>query len=330
MSNEGSLTGPALSGADVVEIVKVYVDLREHEGSYLGYCPLCHKDDMSFEVDPERALWQCSQCGREGDVYQLFTRIRRTSRENAIRFVSRLHESIQRSAQNEPAVARVSQQEAPPRRQPTAPARASANIPADPRPEAPSIPSTSAAPMQAALPIDTLDRHKSSHPRGQVANGTPDEGLSRADQHQPAAGATAVGTEMQLDFRQIVDRIGTCLVTTETCLGLVAVRDDRSGEPGALVYSGSDLDRHDALTLDKLMRKVLGSAAIVLGKPNEVGNPSILTLRATRQGEPLELLWSTVEQGEHRFNVLLRLTPKVSDGLAFRRLHSCLSDAAQE
>lgn len=68
MINQAQIRTQTLSTQDVVEIVKIYVDLKEIDGIYRAYCPLCHKDDLSFYIDPQDGRWHCARCGQEGDV----------------------------------------------------------------------------------------------------------------------------------------------------------------------------------------------------------------------------------------------------------------------
>jgi len=91
------------------------------------------------------------------------------------------------------------------------------------------------------------------------------------------------------------------------------------------VADGSELDRKDVLLIDELMRQALGGASDVLGLQEKGGTHAVFTLRATREGEPMELLRSPINQGNHRFSVVVNLNPTEAEGLVLRRLRSCLS-----
>jgi len=61
--------------ADIVEIVRRYVDLRSVGGRLVGACPFHQETKGSFNVHPERGYFHCFGCQASGDVIDFYCRI---------------------------------------------------------------------------------------------------------------------------------------------------------------------------------------------------------------------------------------------------------------
>ncbi|KUG27152.1 dna primase [hydrocarbon metagenome] len=61
--------------ADIVEIVRRYVDLRPVGGRLVGACPFHQETKGSFNVHPERGYFHCFGCQASGDVIDFYCRI---------------------------------------------------------------------------------------------------------------------------------------------------------------------------------------------------------------------------------------------------------------
>ena len=55
-------------GADIVEIISAYTDLRRSGTRFTGLCPFHDERSPSFSVDPQEKLYHCFGCGVGGDV----------------------------------------------------------------------------------------------------------------------------------------------------------------------------------------------------------------------------------------------------------------------
>jgi DNA primase len=61
--------------ADIVEIVRRYVDLRPVGGRLVGVCPFHQETKGSFNVHPDRGYFHCFGCQAKGDVIDFYCRI---------------------------------------------------------------------------------------------------------------------------------------------------------------------------------------------------------------------------------------------------------------
>ncbi|QLA16156.1 DNA primase [Desulfolutivibrio sulfoxidireducens] len=61
--------------ADIVDIVRRYVDLRSVGGRLVGVCPFHQETKGSFNVHPERGYFHCFGCQASGDVIDFYCRI---------------------------------------------------------------------------------------------------------------------------------------------------------------------------------------------------------------------------------------------------------------
>jgi DNA primase len=61
--------------ADIVEIVRRYVDLRPVGGRLVGACPFHQETKGSFNVHPDRGYFHCFGCQASGDVIDFYCRI---------------------------------------------------------------------------------------------------------------------------------------------------------------------------------------------------------------------------------------------------------------
>ncbi|MFZ5811610.1 MAG: DNA primase [Thermodesulfobacteriota bacterium] len=61
--------------ADIVEIVRRYVDLRQVGGRLVGVCPFHQETKGSFNVHPDRGYYHCFGCQASGDVIDFYCRI---------------------------------------------------------------------------------------------------------------------------------------------------------------------------------------------------------------------------------------------------------------
>ncbi|NMC51088.1 MAG: DNA primase, partial [Desulfovibrio sp.] len=61
--------------ADIVEIVRRYVDLRQVGGRLVGVCSFHQETKGSFNVHPDRGYYHCFGCQASGDVIDFYCRI---------------------------------------------------------------------------------------------------------------------------------------------------------------------------------------------------------------------------------------------------------------
>jgi hypothetical protein len=335
---KGLSTDETLSAAEVVEIVRIYVDLKERSGAFRAYCPLCHKDEYSFAVDAEQGQWRCSRCGEGGDVYELFMRIRHCSREDAVRFVTRANETNRRRAAapstlgtRKPGPAKPAPGAAPtaaPEATPAGPesigqaGKSGATVePADLGAEPVSPPGAGAASPPdvppAAAPVPPVEP-----PAGPSAAAP---AASPAQTPAPAAAEPAA----EPDFPHLAYRIAECMLAAEGCRGLAFVRDLGRDDREVLVFSLAALDKRDALEIDAMMRQTLAQLPRILGEMAQGNAKTVFTIRATKAGEPVQLLWSPIVKGQLRFNVLLSVDPTIAESMTMLRLRYCMNKAGE-
>lgn len=52
--------------ADIVDIIGNYVQLKKQGRNYSGLCPFHGEKTPSFSVSPEKQMFHCFGCGKEG------------------------------------------------------------------------------------------------------------------------------------------------------------------------------------------------------------------------------------------------------------------------
>lgn len=77
------------SQADVVDVVSDYVTLRKSGRNYLGLCPFHDEKTPSFSVNPERQIFYCFGCGKNGNVFTFLMEHENVSFVEAVHQIAR-------------------------------------------------------------------------------------------------------------------------------------------------------------------------------------------------------------------------------------------------
>src|SRR5438270_13632134 len=72
------------SRADLVEIVREHVRLRQVGQQFTGLCPFHQENTPSFRVTPSSQTWHCFGCDRGGDVFKFVELIDHTDFRGAL------------------------------------------------------------------------------------------------------------------------------------------------------------------------------------------------------------------------------------------------------
>jgi len=373
--SEGLEGNDAPSGAEIVDLVHVYVDLKEEDGVYRAYCPFCHKDEHSFVLDPQSGQWRCERCGDGGDVYRFFERLRRRSREDAVRFVSRLLSSTRRRVDPGPAVIRTPLVHSKGSDEPAGglgpdqagipqplPAESSSEPEVTIELVAPSEEGGIAGEVEAVgaeREVDqtgvsggVVDRTGGDSPATVVdecpsASQRPGGGPERptgvevapavGGEEEPGGGTgrsiaqapRPSGGNVSEGLGHLIERIADSIRETPACRGIAFVENDERGDPQVATRYLDELDRNEILVVERFMRLAVEGAHKVLGGGEGPGT-TLVTLRARRRGEPLDLVWCPIESETLRFNALISIDPKVAEGLLVMRLRHCVNKAIGE
>jgi DNA primase len=76
------------SRADLVEIVREHVRLRQVGSQFTGLCPFHQENTPSFRVTPQTQTWHCFGCDRGGDVFKFVELIDRTDFRGALELLA--------------------------------------------------------------------------------------------------------------------------------------------------------------------------------------------------------------------------------------------------
>lgn len=74
--------------ADLVEIVREHVRLRQVGQQFTGLCPFHQENTPSFRVTPSSQTWHCFGCDRGGDVFKFVELIDRTDFRGALQLLA--------------------------------------------------------------------------------------------------------------------------------------------------------------------------------------------------------------------------------------------------
>lgn len=80
--------GRIQSKADIVEIVKSYVQLESHGKNYFGVCPFHDDHSPSMSVSPEKQIYKCFVCGATGNVFNFVENFLGVSFLEAVKIVA--------------------------------------------------------------------------------------------------------------------------------------------------------------------------------------------------------------------------------------------------
>lgn len=86
----------------------------------------------------------------------------------------------------------------------------------------------------------------------------------------------------------------------------------------------AELDRHDALRVEGLMRQVLSQGPTILGDEGPGSGKTVLKLSTTRRGLPVKLVCCPLEIGDLCLNAVLSVDQGTSDSLVVMRLRCCV------
>jgi len=59
------------SGANIVDVISEYVQLRKRGKNYIGLCPFHSEKTPSFTVSEEKQIYHCFGCHAGGNVFKL-------------------------------------------------------------------------------------------------------------------------------------------------------------------------------------------------------------------------------------------------------------------
>jgi len=76
------------SRADLVEIVREHVRLRQMGNQFLGLCPFHQENTPSFRVTPQKQTWHCFGCGQGGDVFKFVELAEKTDFRGALEMLA--------------------------------------------------------------------------------------------------------------------------------------------------------------------------------------------------------------------------------------------------
>src|SRR3982075_2855737 len=76
------------SRADIVEIVREHVRLRQMGNQFLGLCPFHQENTPSFRVTPQKQTWHCFGCGQGGDVFKFVEMAEKTDFRGALELLA--------------------------------------------------------------------------------------------------------------------------------------------------------------------------------------------------------------------------------------------------
>src|SRR5438105_8045949 len=74
--------------ADLVEIVREHVRLRQVGNQFTGLCPFHQEKTPSFRVTPQTQTWHCFGCDRGGDVFKFIELIDHTDFAGALELLA--------------------------------------------------------------------------------------------------------------------------------------------------------------------------------------------------------------------------------------------------
>jgi len=69
------------------EVAGEFTDLRRSGHKLVGTCPFCSGGSDSFKVFPEYHTYYCSQCLKEGDVFQFLMEIDHVTFRDAFKII---------------------------------------------------------------------------------------------------------------------------------------------------------------------------------------------------------------------------------------------------
>lgn len=76
-----------IATADIVEVVKEFVDIRKQGVNYKGLCPFHNEKTPSFTVSPSKQLCKCFSCGKGGNVVSFLMELEQMTYPEAIRWL---------------------------------------------------------------------------------------------------------------------------------------------------------------------------------------------------------------------------------------------------
>src|ERR1700716_599839 len=76
------------SRADIVEIVREHVRLRQMGNQFLGLCPFHQENTPSFRVTPQKQTWHCVGGGPGGDVFKFVEMAEKTDFRGALELLA--------------------------------------------------------------------------------------------------------------------------------------------------------------------------------------------------------------------------------------------------
>ena len=74
--------------ADIVEIIKSYINLENHGKNYFGVCPFHDDHSPSMSVSPDKQIYKCFVCGATGTVFTFVQNYLNVSFLEAVKIVA--------------------------------------------------------------------------------------------------------------------------------------------------------------------------------------------------------------------------------------------------
>jgi len=351
MAQQESSTAQVLSAPDVLDILRIYVDLEQDGDLLRGVCPVCSEPGRTFAFDPQSAHWVCKRCKDGGDIYHLVERIRRCSHDFAVRFVSCLHAASQqrrtktytlfpahapapksmpdaslaapaRGGTPPPTVSR----QAPPAVAASATEGRQATDP-EPPPQVPLVRATLAAchqppgstgeadiPQTGAPPLEPDVPATASAPLGESA-----DSRAQATVDAPAV-ARSCDAAVAARCYELAQVLATRLLEIEGCQGVTFVFDGQ-GEHWVHGLALSNLDEKAQFALDHWMNLTLFRLADLLGGA-DARQDALFALTGPTDSERIKLLWFPLDIDGLPCHLIVKTQSNTSETLLMRRLRS--------
>ena len=73
---------------DIVDVISDFVPVKNYGTDVIGLCPFHPGDDYSLLISPQKQLYQCFECGANGDVFSFVMQYKQVSLREAAEFLA--------------------------------------------------------------------------------------------------------------------------------------------------------------------------------------------------------------------------------------------------